>query len=91
MCRFRTLHLDRRMDKCSRDSDGRQKHHHLYRGGSESISDGSPRPSCRRIPKGYDARTLPSVEGCRVVEANDSIASCDSIVITKNNNLNSNE
>ena len=30
-------------------------------------------------------------EGCRVVSANDSIVSCDSIVITKNNNLNSNE
>ena len=30
-------------------------------------------------------------EGCRVVSANDSIVRCDSIVITKNNNLNSNE
>lgn len=30
-------------------------------------------------------------EGCRVVSANDSIVSCDSIVLTKNNNLNSNE
>ena len=30
-------------------------------------------------------------EGCRVVSANDSIVRCDSIVIMKNNNLNSNE